>query len=146
LREASLLSRDPQTLSTVSRQSFPLPKPSSLTKSTVSASTQPSGREASASQATPLSFQMSADSSSRQRQQSSFPETTAVHAAGNGLDITNSKGAAQGVMSATDTAVQHVALQGSDAEAAVLGQASGSAAFDDSEAADAKVQTCICSV
>lgn len=62
------------------------------------------------------------------------------------MDITHDKGAAQGLMSATDTAIQHVALQGSDAEAPVLGQASGSAAFDDSEAADAKVQICICSV
>jgi len=146
LREASLLSRDPQTLSTVSRQSLPLPKPSSLTKPAVSASTQPSGQEASASQATPLSVQLSADSSSRQRQQSSFPETTAVHAPGNGMDITNSKGAAQGLMSTTDTAIQQVALQGSDGKAPVLGQAPGSAAFDDLEAADAKVQICICSL
>lgn len=49
-------------------------------------------------------------------------------------------------MSAIDTAIQHVALQGSDGKAPVLGQASGSAAFDDLEAADAKVQICICSL
>jgi len=140
LREASLLSRDPQAASTASRQSSPLLKPAfSLTKTAFSASTQPSGPEASASQAKPLSFQLSADSSSRQRQQASPPETTAVYAAGNGVDITNSKGAAQGPMSATDTHTQHVALQGSDAEAPVLGQALGSAAFDGLEAKYAKV-------
>ena len=112
---------------------------SSSTKSAFSASTQPSGQEASASQATPLSFQLSADSSSRQGQQSSPPETSAVYAAGNGVDVTNSKDAAQGLVSATDTAIQHAALQGLGTEAPVLGQASGSAAFDDMEAADAKV-------
>ncbi len=61
------------------------------------------------------------------------------------MDNTNSTGAAKGQMSATDTAIQHVALQGSDGKAHVPGQASGSAAFDDLEAADAKVQICICS-
>ncbi|KAL0055259.1 hypothetical protein WJX82_009568 [Trebouxia sp. C0006] len=140
LREASLLSRDPQTPSTVSKESLPRPKPSSLTKLAVSASTQPSSQEVSPSQTTPLSFQLSADSSSRHRQQSSFPKATAVHAPGNGVDKTNSTGAAKGQMSATDTAIQHVALQGSDGKAHVPGQASGSAAFDDLEAADAKEQ------
>ncbi|DBA70449.1 TPA: hypothetical protein ACH3X2_011857 [Trebouxia sp. C0005] len=141
LREASLLSRDPQTASTLLRQSSSLLKPApSSTKSAFSASTHPSGQEVSSSHATPLSFQLSADTSSKQRQQSSTPETTAVHAPGNGIDITCSKGAAPGLMSAIDTAIQHVALQGSDGKAPVLGQASGSAAFDDLEAADAKEQ------
>ena len=55
------------------------------------------------------------------------------------MDITNSKDAAQGLVSASDTAIQHAALQGLGTEAPVLGQASGSAASDDLEAVDAKV-------
>ncbi|DBA97213.1 TPA: hypothetical protein ACH3X1_014965 [Trebouxia sp. C0004] len=141
LREASLLSRDPQTASTVSTQSTPHMKPaSSLIKPAFLASMQPPGQEASASQATRLSFQLSADSSSRHRQQPSPPETTAVYAAFNGVNIANSTGAAHGLMSASDTAVQHVVLQGSDAKAHVLGEALGSAASDGLEAEDAKEQ------
>lgn len=141
LREASLISKNPQTEQLLSDpKSAPAPAPGSV-QLPLPDGAQPTAHDALATKAMPLSFQLSADSSGRPAEQSALPETVAA-ASGTGYagERTSTSDAAEAVTSVADLGSRGAALPAWDAQAHVSGRASGHLDFDGLHANNEKVQ------
>lgn len=146
LREASLFSRNPQTAPALTKQLSSDPKSAPApTQLPLPGGAQPTVHAVLATKATPLSFQLSANSSGRPAEQSAPPETVAA-ASGTGYadERTSSRDAAEAMTSAADQGIHGAPLPAYGAQAHTSGQASGHMDFDGLHINVEKVQIPTC--